>query len=307
MTYEEVARVANDLKGSTGKATVRDVWSRVGGDYNAVTEYMRTWRQQQPTGSAGVPPEISLAIVKALRDELAHHRGQAVVEKVSELEEAREEIEDLMREVRQFRAEREELRAQVNVISAERERLMVQVSEAASRIESLQARAETERRAAESARMEVAQVRVTGAKDAEHVATMRSECEAQRTALDHERARRVESERAAAAASAALNALEGRVTDLVGRLQGMDAERHALLAELQGERRERTTAERERDVALERAAGAIARLDDLKAHDAEARLRMAERVVGKPRRVPQVQPKTKLSGDGGLSGDASQS
>lgn len=307
MTYEEVARVANDLKGSTGKATVRDVWSRVGGDYNAVTEYMRTWRQQQPTGSAGVPPEISPTIVKALRDELAHHRGQAVAEKVSELEEAREEIEDLMREVRQFRAEREELRAQVNVISAERERLMVQVSEAASRIESLQAQAEAERRAAESARMEVAQVRVTGAKDAEHVATMRSECEAQRAVLEHERARRVESERATAAASAALNALEGRVADLIGRLQAMDAERHGLLGELQGERQQRTTAERERDVAIERAVGALARLDDLKAHDAETRLRLAERGGGKRRGMSLIQSKAKPTGETGFSGGAGQS
>jgi monoamine oxidase len=126
MNYETVARVADDLRKadpSGRNPSVRKVYARAGGDYNQVAEHMRTWRAQQPLGPAAAPPELTLNLLKALRDEIAHHRGAAASDQARELEECREELEDLRREYALSLAGKRELEQQVALVAAERERL----------------------------------------------------------------------------------------------------------------------------------------------------------------------------------------
>jgi hypothetical protein len=96
------------------------------------------------------------------------------------------------------------------------------------------------------------------------VTTLRSELDVRRSEIDAERGGRVDAERKLAAATAALEAQTVSTADLQERLQTAESTRAALQASFDAERLLRFGAERERDVALERAAAALARLEDWK-------------------------------------------
>lgn len=66
-----------------------------------------------------------MTLLNALRDEIAHHRGAAASDQARELEECREELEDLQREYALSLAGKRELEQQVALLAAECERLAV--------------------------------------------------------------------------------------------------------------------------------------------------------------------------------------
>ncbi len=274
MNYETVARVADELRKSepTGRnPSVRKVFARAGGDYNQVAEHMRTWRAQQPLGPASAPPELTPNLLKALRDEIAHHRGAAASDQVRELEECREELEDLRRECALSLAGKRELEQQLVQVSAERERLAADGSNLSMAVEKLQERLATERAAVEGARIDLAQTRLKAAGDAELVTTLRTELDVRRSEIEVERGGRVDAERNLAASTAALEAQVVSIADIQGRLQTVESSRATLQTSFDAERSLRFGAERERDVALERVAAAVARAEDLQARESELR------------------------------------
>lgn len=75
------------------------------------------------------------------------------------------------------------------------------------------------------------------------------------------------------AAAAALEVHQSRVADLVGRAHVLETDRAALQKSLDSERSLRHTVERDRDVALERTAAALARAEDLAGRERELRTR----------------------------------
>lgn len=274
MNYETVARVADDLWKSDPSGrnpSVRRVYARAGGDYNQVAEHMRTWRAQQPLGPAAAPPELTLNLLKALRDEIAHHRGAAASDQARELEECREELEDLRREYALSLAGKRELEQQLVQVTTERERLVADGSNLTAAVEKLQEQLASERSAAEGARIDLAQTRLKASGDAELVTTLRSELDGRRSEIDAERCGRVDAERKLAAATAALEAQAVSTADLQVRLQTAESARAALQASFDAERSLRFGAERERDVALERVAAAVARAEDLQNRESELR------------------------------------
>ncbi len=274
MNYEIVARVADELRKAEPNGrnpSVRKVFARVGGDYNQVAEHLRTWRAQQPLGPATAPPELTPNLLKALRDEIAHHRGAAASDQARELEECREELEDLRREYALSLAGRREVEQQLAQVAAERERLVADSQNLSATVGKLQSQLVTERSAAESARIDLAQTRLKASGDAELVGTLRTELEARRTEIEAERGGRIDAERKLAAATAAFEAQAANVSDLQGRLQVVESARAAAHASLDAERLLRFGAERERDVALERVAAAVARAEDLSAREAASR------------------------------------
>lgn len=266
MNYETVARVADEMRKSDPAGrnpSVRKVFARAGGDYNQVAEHMRTWRAQQPLGPAAAPPELTTNLLKALRDEIAHHRGAAASDQARELEECREELEDLRREHALSLAGKRELEQHVALVAAERERLAADGVNLSMAVEKLQEQLATERAVAEGARIDLAQTRLKASGDAELVTTLRSELDVRRSEIDAERGGRVDAERKLAGATAAMEAQAANNADLQGRLQAVESARSAAQASLDAERSLRFGAERERDVALERVAAAVARAEDL--------------------------------------------
>lgn len=274
MNYETVARVADEMRKSdpVGRnPSVRKVFARAGGDYNQVAEHMRTWRAQQPLGPAAAPPELTTNLLKALRDEIAHHRGAAASDQARELEECREELEDLRREYALSLAGKRELEQQVALVAAERERLAADGVNLSMAVEKLQEQLATERAVAEGARIDLAQTRLKASSDAELVTMLRSELDVRRSEIDAERGGRVDAERQLAGATAAMEAQAANIADLQGRLQAVESARSAAQASLDAERSLRFGAERERDVALERVAAAVARADYLLEREDEIR------------------------------------
>jgi chromosome segregation ATPase len=274
MNYETVARVADEMRKSDPAGrnpSVRKVFARAGGDYNQVAEHMRTWRAQQPLGPAAAPPELTTNLLKALRDEIAHHRGAAASEQARELEECREELEDLRREYALSLAGKRELEQQVALAAAERERLAADGINLSMAVEKLQEQLATERAVAEGARIDLAQTRLKASGDAELVTTLRSELDVRRSEIEAERGGRVDAERQLAGATAALEAQAANIADLLGRLQAVESARSAAQASLDAERSLRFGAERERDVALERVAAAVARAEDLMSRESVLR------------------------------------
>lgn len=274
MNYEAVARIADELRKAEPNSrnpSVRKVFARVGGDYNQVAEHLRTWRAQQPLGPATAPPELTPNLLKALRDEIAHHRGAAVSDQARELEECREELEDLRREYTLSLAGKREVEQQLAQVTAERERLAADSQNLAATVGKLQDQLMTERATAESARIDLAQSRLKASGDAELVGTLRAELEARRIEIEAERSGRIDAERNLAAATAAIEAQAANVSDLQGRLQVAESARAAAQASLDAERSLRFGAERERDVALERVTAAVARAEDLLSRESERR------------------------------------
>lgn len=274
MNYETVARVADEMRKSDPAGrnpSVRKVFACAGGDYNQVAEHMRTWRAQQPLGPAAAPPELTTNLLKALRDEIAHHRGAAASEQARELEECREELEDLRREYALSLAGKREAELQLAQVTAERERLAADSGNLAATVGKLQDQLATERTTTESARIDLAQTRLKASGDAELVVTLRAELEARRAEIEAERSARIDAERNLAATTAALEAHAANVSDLQGRLQVVESARAAVQASLDAERSLRFGAERERDVALERVAAAVARAEDLSAREVALR------------------------------------
>lgn len=277
MDYETVARVADDLKRKdpNGKNPgVRKVHTIVRGDYVAVTEHMKTWRAQQPAGPASAPPDLSPGLVKAMRDEISLHRGAATIEKTRELEEIREELEDLSRELVLTTAARREADHQLEQMRGERERLLSTEVNQGQHIERLQEQIKGEQAAKQAALVEVARIQLKSSGDAEHVATMRSDLEVRRQEIETERAGRIQAERDLAASRAALEAQKVHYADLLSRVAAADTERSVAQASLDAERALRYAAERERDIALERASAAVARAEDLQGREAQLRARL---------------------------------
>lgn len=274
MNYETVARIADELRKAEPNGrnpSVRKVFARAGGDYNQVAEHLRTWRAQQPLGPAAAPSELTPNLLKALREEIAHHRGAAASDQARELEECREELEDFRREYTLSLAGKREVEQQLTQAAAERERLTADSQNLGATVGKLQDQLATGRSAAESARIDLAHTRLKASGDAELVGTLRAELEARRAEIEAERRGRIDAERYLAAATAALEANVANVSDLQGRLQAVESAQAAVQASLDAERSLRFGAERERDVALERVAAAMARAEDLSAREAALR------------------------------------
>src|SRR5262245_29529511 len=101
MTYEQVAKKADELKNRHSerkKPSVRQVYAEIGGDYNTVQKHMKAWRNTQvsasPVGSTTLSPEF----LRAMSDEITKQRAAATTSQSAELDECREELEDLQRE-----------------------------------------------------------------------------------------------------------------------------------------------------------------------------------------------------------------
>jgi len=272
VSYEQVARVADELKRNGQRASVREVYARVGGDYTMVQKHMRTWRQQEVPESGPAAAELSAALQNALRQEIAQQRREAVLTASAELKEVGEEVEDLTRETGRLTSELETATTSLRAVEIENQGLTTEAAQLRGQAEKLQERLDEALAAADRVRVELAQVRLQSTGDATLIETLQRDVEARRAEIENERASRVASDRSLAAATAALEAQQARATDLVARVQLLESDRTALQKGLDSERSLRHTVERDRDVALERTAAALARAEDLAARERELRV-----------------------------------
>lgn len=289
MTYEQVARVAEDLKARRPekRPSVRDVHAVTGGDYTAVQKHMKTWRLTQVSAGSETAQTLSSAILRALSTEITEQRNAATMVQSAELQDCREELEDLQREVAVQGGRMADLQVELQAALSERERVTAERDHHAERIAKLQDQLAAERAAAESARIDLVQTRLKATSDADQVAALRVDLEVRRAEVESERAARIESERRLAAETAGHQADVRRMEDFAERLELMKAERDSLVDRLAAECSKRAEAERGRDIAEQRTIAATARADDLGVREAELRARMDQLLVP-PSDVPSA-------------------
>jgi len=274
VSYEQVARAAAELKGAGKRPSVRAVFSLVGGDYGVVQQHLKIYRQQEVPESAANAAELTATVLAALRAEVAHQRREAVLASSAELQEAREEGEDLMRENGRLGSALEMANGQLRTAEMDRERLASEGVQLRSQVEKAQERLEEERAASERARVDLAQSRLAASGNAAVVETLRADSVARRSEVEAERVSRLACERSLAVANVALEAQQGRLADLLARVEALENERAALQAHLEVERAQRFTAEKVRDIAQERTLAAVARAEDLAERERELRARI---------------------------------
>lgn len=285
MTYDQVAKVADDLRSrfpnKKGGPSVRDVFAITAGDYRAVQKHMRAWRRTQVSASQDGAPTLSPAILRALSEEITQQLNSATANQSAELEDCREELEDLQREC-SIQADRAtDLETRLQEAIAERERVATERDHQFHRVAKLQEQVSAERAAAENARIELAQTRLKTTGDAELVLALRADLNLRREEIEAERAARIEAERKLAAAEAAHLGLQRRMDDHSTRLTQIETDRDAMRDRLEAEHSKRVEAERQRDIADARAIAATARADDLRTREADLRARF-DQFTGMP-------------------------
>lgn len=282
MTYEQVAKAADELKNrhpERKKPSVRQVYALTGGDYNAVQKHMKTWRLTQVSASQEASPSLSPTILRALSEEITQQRNAATTTQSVELEECREELEDLQREYGVQSGRMTEMVAQLQAAVSERERLVAERDHHVGEIAKLIEKVSAERGAAEDARIELAQTRLRTSGDAELVATLRADIETRRAEIETERAGRIDAERKLAAASASYEGIVARMEDHSARMKEIEGECDLLSSELEAERNRRVDAERKCDIAEQRAVAATACADDLRVREVDLRARIDQMLV----------------------------
>lgn len=262
LSYDEVARVAIELRAQGAKVSTRAVLAQTGGSASTVHKHLRQWWNDHPEPTAA-PAELPLALQRALQDELRRIEAAARADAECRLVTAEQEAEDLAKEAERLQDENSEVKQQLVDLTAERDRLQGQARQQAAELERVQAQLEQERRAAEGARVDLAQARLKVEAQGELVTQVRGELTTLRTTIEIERTGRIDAERLHAAATAARDTLHNQVQLLIKQGQSIEAERDRLQQLVDTERTQR--AEAQRALASSQAEGkaAAARAEDL--------------------------------------------
>ncbi len=277
MTYDQVAKMADDLRNKhpdQKNPSVRQVFAVIGGDYNAVQKHMRAWRLMQVSASPDSAPSLSASILRALSEEVTQQRKLAIATQSAELDDCREELDDLQREYGVRSNEIEHLKEQLRSAITEREHATAERDHVAELVERLQEQVAAERATAESSRIELAQTRLKASADVELVSALKGDLDLRRSEFEIERAARIESERKLAATESARLGAEARIEDYSARLAGIAAELDAMRKAFEAERSKREEAERGRDIADARVVAAVAKADDLQLRETDLRRRL---------------------------------
>ncbi|WP_133164332.1 DNA-binding protein [Solimonas fluminis] len=274
VSYELVVQVVEELKRKGERVSVRTVHAVIKQGWVSIQQHLQKYREQAVSADEAESAELTPALLKLLREEVTKHRRDAVAKSAAELEVAREEVEDLLREAERLTAEVETATSNLRAAEVERERMAGEAGQLRAHAEKLQERLDEERAAAEQGRVNLARARLQMSGNEDLIQALRQDIDARRAEVEAERTSRVASDKDRAAATAALEALQDRLSDLVGRVQAAEAERATLQKGLESERALRHAAERERDTAVERATAAVARAEDLATRERELRTRL---------------------------------
>ena len=274
VSYELVVQVAEELKRKGERVSVRTVHAVIKRGYVSIQKHLQTYRKQTVSANEADSAELNPALLKLLREEITRHRRDAVAGASADLEVAREEVEDLVQEAERLNTELEAATSNLRTAEVERERMAGEAGQLRAQAEKLQERLDEERAAAEQGRVNLAQARLQMSGNEELIQALRQDIDARRVEVETERASRVASDKDMAGATAALQVLQDRASDLVVRLQTAEAGRASLQKGLEYERALRHAAERERDTALERATAAVARAEDLASRERELRAKL---------------------------------
>lgn len=223
ITFEQVAAAADALVGDGQQPTIRAVRERLGsGSPNTVHRHLVAWRDARPQATASAP-DLPASLTAAIAAEIQQAAARARAEVEDQLVRVQTEAGELASAGEALEAERDGLAEQVGALTSERDKQAATAAERAATIERMGAEhagevarlaqaVEREQQAAESARVELATLRLRIEGHAERQADQAKDIERLRTELDHQRAGRVGAEQSAAVLTARLEAMTDRAT-----------------------------------------------------------------------------------------------
>jgi colicin import membrane protein len=232
ITFEQVAAAADALVGEGQQPTIRAIRERLGtGSPNTVHKHLTAWREASPVAVA-TAPELPQALTAAIAAEIKRSAVQARAEIEGRLVQVQGEAAELAAAGEVIEAERDDLAELVAELTCERDTLAGKAEQQAADLADHAHRIEREQRSAESARVELATVRLKMEAQAERQAEQATEIERLRAALEVNQHARIAAEQQAAVLAATLEGVNAQLAQQAeahteARKQAADAREQA--------------------------------------------------------------------------------
>jgi chromosome segregation ATPase len=219
ITYSEVQAAADALVAEKQEPTIKSVRDRLRtGSPNTIHRHLRKWREARPEAPAATV-DLPQSIIREINGEIQRAATAARAEVEAQLARALAEAAELSATGEALEAERDALTEQLAALTSERDVQAGKAAEQAAEIERLSLELERERKAAEDARIEVAQGRLAADALGKQLEELRADLARLRDESTQERQARIEAERNLAGAAAARDGLAARLADLQEREQ----------------------------------------------------------------------------------------
>ena len=217
VSYEQVKAVADGLVSKGQTPTITAVREGLGtGSPNTIQGHLLKWRGARPNAPS-LAIELPSTIIREIHAEIARAADTARAEIQEKLALAEQEAAVLAREGERLETEKEQMDERFATLTQERDVMAGKAAEQGLELERLNKEVERERRAAEEARIEVAQARLTIEAQGNQLAAQTKTIEQLRDDVKQERAARNEALREHAAEKASREGLAERLADLLDR------------------------------------------------------------------------------------------
>lgn len=229
-TYDDLARVADEIAATGKRPTMRLLRTKLGGSDTSVHAGLKRWEELHPE-TASPPPELPQTLLRAIASEFDRVSAEARGESEERRREAQDEAGILAASSKELETERDALLDQVELLTAKRDQAQVLASEREQEIKRLNDVVSREQSAAEAARTDLAKALLRMEDWAARLQEQVKEIARLRSELDAEHKAREAAEKESATLAAKLEAEREaradavrRETNALAKVDGMKAE-----------------------------------------------------------------------------------
>lgn len=217
VSYDQVAKTADELLGDGQQPTIRLIRDRLGtGSPNTIHRHLTLWRDARPQATAAMP-ELPATLAAQIAAEISRAAAQARAEIEGRLIQAQAEAAELAATGETLETERDSLIEQVAALTRDRDTLAGKAAQQAADLAEQATRLDREQHAAEAARIEVATARLKIEAQAEKQNELTQENNRLRTALETSQQARQTAEQEAAVLAAKFEAMTERANKAESR------------------------------------------------------------------------------------------
>ena len=212
ISYDHVAKVADELVGEAQQPTIRLIRERLGtGSPNTIHRHLTVWREARPqitTATAELPAPLAAQIAA----EISRAAAQARAEIEGRLIQTQAEAAELATTGESLEVERDTLLEHITTLTRERDTLAGKAAQQAADLIEQASRLDREQHAIEAARIELATARLKIEAQTEKQGELSAENQQLRLALDASQKAKQDAEQQAAVLTAKFEAMTDRAT-----------------------------------------------------------------------------------------------
>ncbi len=212
ISYDHVAKVADELVGEAQQPTIRLIRERLGtGSPNTIHRHLTVWREARPqitTATAELPASLATQIAA----EISRAAAQARAEIEGRLIQTQAEAAELATTGEALEVERDTLLEHITSLTRERDTLAGKAAQQAADLIEQASRLDREQQATEAARIELATARLKIEAQTEKQGELSAENQQLRLALDASQKAKQDAEQQAAVLTAKFEAMTDRAT-----------------------------------------------------------------------------------------------